>query len=261
MEIAKRHLKACLWMGLYLISQTIVMLVLFFAKIFSNPNMLLELSELSYNEMTIKLLELLSDIIVPSLLFLAVIVIFIFALYIIIGKKKELLKKISLETIFKYASIAILANIVISFIVSLIPVTSFTNDLEQSTSIALTGSFPIVLISIGILVPIMEEIIFRYGIGYNLYKINPKYGLIISSIIFGIMHGNLIQSLYAFILGLIFAYVDEKEESLLPSIIMHITINSSSVIASYTAINEFMTLLIITALLLTFYGITKLVKK
>ena len=77
-----------------------------------------------------------------------------------------------------------------------------------------------------LLAPITEEIVFR-GWCINLLK---KYGkvvaIIFSSIGFGLFHGNLFQGLSALFVGLVFAYLTIRYESILPSIILHIINNS-----------------------------------
>ena len=50
---------------------------------------------------------------------------------------------------------------------------------------------------------------------------------------FGIAHMNPIQSTYAFLLGLILGYLYYKTGNLLNSILLHITINSTSVLYEY----------------------------
>ena len=50
---------------------------------------------------------------------------------------------------------------------------------------------------------------------------------------FGIAHMNPIQSTYAFILGLILGYIYYKTGNLLNSILLHLTINSTSVLYEY----------------------------
>lgn len=91
------------------------------------------------------------------------------------------------------------------------------------------------LLSTGILTPIAEEIIFRYGVKNALTRISPKFALIMQAVIFGLLHVNPIQCVYAIIMGYIFGIADNKYKSIFPSCIMHIVINSSSVILSFAA--------------------------
>lgn len=102
-----------------------------------------------------------------------------------------------------------------------------------TTDIVLTGHpFWLLLLSTGILVSIMEEIVFRYGLCGTLARNNKKTALILSAIIFGVVHGNIIQAVYATVLGLIMGMLYLKYENLIYPIIVHIAINSSSVIVS-----------------------------
>ncbi|WP_255266358.1 CPBP family intramembrane glutamic endopeptidase, partial [Streptococcus sobrinus] len=79
-----------------------------------------------------------------------------------------------------------------------------------------------------IISPITEEVLFRYLIFKNLYKI---YGLtpalLVSSLSFGLIHlqFGLGQSLAAITLGLFLAYLYQKTDSLLFIITIHLTAN------------------------------------
>ena len=58
-----------------------------------------------------------------------------------------------------------------------------------------------------ILAPISEELIFR---GYILQTLRPygrKFAIVCSAFLFGVFHGNLLQTPYAFLMGLILGYV------------------------------------------------------
>lgn len=96
------------------------------------------------------------------------------------------------------------------------------------------GSIIISIITVGIVAPIAEELLFR-GVIYNTLnrKISVKWTIIIQAIFFGVFHGNLIQGLYATLLGVIFGYVTYKTKSLWPAITMHIVNNLVATIVSY----------------------------
>ena len=258
MKIIISHLKAMLWFAIYLCSQVAVMLLFMIISLFKSQELLNNFINGTDEQVTLATNEILKSTTIPTLLISSIIIILIFIIYLNIKKNKsEVLNSIGYQKIIKYMLIAMIANLSIGIAISFIPESQYTNNLTDSVSLALSGNFVLVLISTGILTPILEEIIFRFGIGNNLLKINKYYALIIQAIIFGIMHGNLIQGTYAFCLGLIFGYVDLKEKSLLPSIIMHITINSSSVISAFLPINESITLLGITTIILILYTVCK----
>lgn len=84
-----------------------------------------------------------------------------------------------------------------------------------------------------ILVPCMEELIFRGLIFRRLrtYSIFPLAALI-SAILFGVYHMNLLQFIYATCLGIVLALAYEKFRSILAPIVIHGTANAFSVLLS-----------------------------
>ena len=89
------------------------------------------------------------------------------------------------------------------------------------------------LIIIALLPAVVEEFIFR-GLILNGYKRrNPLMAILLSSFLFGIMHMNLNQFSYAFVIGLIFGLLAYATGSLLPSILGHFIINGSSVVMTH----------------------------
>lgn len=74
-----------------------------------------------------------------------------------------------------------------------------------------------------------EEFAFRGILMGTLRKYGNSFAIITSAIMFGAMHGNIIQIPFAFILGLVFGYIDCKANSIIPSIIIHFINNFYSV--------------------------------
>ena len=86
------------------------------------------------------------------------------------------------------------------------------------------------MLTVILLGPVAEEFIFR-GLSFTYAKKAAQKSLpaiFISAILFAIFHGNLIQGIYAFLIGLLLAWLVEKTDTLLPSIILHIAINGSA---------------------------------
>lgn len=95
-----------------------------------------------------------------------------------------------------------------------------TSLFDNSNNIAIT------LLSTGILGPIIEELMFR-GIIYN--ELKSKYSnmksILITTIFFAIIHINIIQILYALIIGFILIFVYEKYNNIKAPIILHMASN------------------------------------
>ncbi|WP_408071565.1 lysostaphin resistance A-like protein [Butyrivibrio sp. JL13D10] len=116
---------------------------------------------------------------------------------------------------------SIIGNVLAFFITS---VTGANMD-DLLTSMLTNMSLPAVLLLSVILAPIFEELLFRYSvIGYA-----RRYGewnaIIVSALIFGLIHTNIFQFFYAFLLGIILGYVYVYTRRLIYTIIMHITFN------------------------------------
>ena len=59
----------------------------------------------------------------------------------------------------------------------------------------------------GLLAPISEEILFRGLIQRSLMPYGKRFAIFCSALTFGLFHGNLIQTPYAFVVGLVLGYV------------------------------------------------------
>ncbi|MBQ9990400.1 MAG: CPBP family intramembrane metalloprotease [Lachnospiraceae bacterium] len=78
------------------------------------------------------------------------------------------------------------------------------------------------LLLYGIGAPLLEEVIFRKGV-YGLIRRFTGFttAMIVSAAVFGIYHGNVVQGLYAFLMGLVMAVNYEKYKTLLAPIFFH----------------------------------------
>lgn len=83
-----------------------------------------------------------------------------------------------------------------------------------------------------ILGPVAEELLFRGMALKNFSAVSRRFGIIMSSISFGLFHGNVLQFIVGFTLGIFFSYIDIKANSLIPSIILHIFNNLASALIS-----------------------------
>lgn len=72
----------------------------------------------------------------------------------------------------------------------------------------------------GILAPITEELLFRGLIQRSLLPYGKKFAILCSAFAFGIFHGNLLQSPYAFLVGLVLGYV-AAEYSIAWAMVLH----------------------------------------
>lgn len=88
------------------------------------------------------------------------------------------------------------------------------------------GSVVLLVISVGICVPIAEELLFRGILLSELKLFLPTpLAIVFSGLVFGLFHGNVLQGVYATVLGMLIATVYIWTESLYMAIAMHVTFN------------------------------------
>lgn len=87
---------------------------------------------------------------------------------------------------------------------------------------------PFGFLSIALLAPILEEMLFRGAIEGRLLRTwqNPWAAIVVSSLIFGVVHMNPAQIPFAFLLGMMFGWLYYRTGSLLPGIVGHVLNNS-----------------------------------
>lgn len=144
----------------------------------------------------------------------------------VIYEKRNSIRRIIL-CIFLGIGLSIFVNILFSL-------TGFTGSSEAYEEVSKSQySFNIVqgIIIYGIISPLTEEILFR-GIIYN--RLRRDYGLwaglIFSPLLFGVFHGNLVQTVYGFVLGLFITWIYERYGAFVYPYLVHAFAN----IAVYT---------------------------
>ncbi|MGN1138427.1 MAG: lysostaphin resistance A-like protein, partial [Ruminococcus sp.] len=130
-------------------------------------------------------------------------------------------------------SVAMLSNYIsdiIAYNFSLTGISFSSNSNDESWS---TYRFLLEIVDTAIVPAVFEEFAFRGIILNKLRKFGDNYAIIMSAVLFGLMHGNLSQIPFAFILGLVIGFVAVKTNSIIPGILIHFFNNLFSVIMSY----------------------------
>ncbi|WP_055069136.1 CPBP family intramembrane glutamic endopeptidase [Clostridium massiliamazoniense] len=154
-------------------------------------------------------------------------------IYILITKQsfKEVLRlnKISRKEVLLSFALAFLAQPVMMFF-SYIASFFVNNDVAAMLDNLSKTPLWLMVLMIGVTPAISEEITVR-GIVLSGYKFKNKHiGAVMSGLMFGILHLNPHQFLYAFAMGVIFAYVVTAANSLIPAMIAHFTINTTQLL-------------------------------
>lgn len=117
-----------------------------------------------------------------------------------------------------------ISNIILIMIQSGLNI-STQNPVEEAISPNDPWIVLLTVIFLGILFPILEELLFRKILCERLLPLGEGYAIFVSAAIFGLIHGNFYQFAYAFLLGALFALIYVKTGKLIYSTIYHILIN------------------------------------
>ena len=81
------------------------------------------------------------------------------------------------------------------------------------------------VVMVALIGPILEEIVFRKLLIDAIGRYNAGVAVIISGVVFGIIHSNISQFFYTFAFGLFLGFIYLKTGRLLYTIIMHVSVN------------------------------------
>ena len=145
-------------------------------------------------------------------------------------------RKGSARQAVRWFPVAMMINLVMSIIVNYITLLFDSNgitipEIDFSITDRTLLTFVLQICYVIIIGPIAEEIIFR-GIVLTLLKPYGKWmAVFFSSLLFGLMHGNLPQAIPAFVGALVYGVIAVQCNSVVPTILIHIMNNAA---ASYT---------------------------
>ena len=95
---------------------------------------------------------------------------------------------------------------------------------------------PLGILSICLIGPLAEEAIFRGAIERRLLETNwsPWFAIVISAIIFAIVHGNFEQGLTAIIMGCFMGWIYYRTRSIMPCFLVHAVNNTTATVIALT---------------------------
>lgn len=103
---------------------------------------------------------------------------------------------------------------------------------NMQTSLFPEGVVPwLTLVGGGILIPLAEELLFRGVVMGELEKVWPgKPSLILQALLFAAFHLNIVQGFYVFFIAILLGLVYQRSKSLVAPVLIHMVINSYSII-------------------------------
>ncbi len=108
------------------------------------------------------------------------------------------------------------------------------NTMLEASGDILDMPFWVMFLGMAVFGPFCEEFIYR-GVIHGGYKrsVRPLTAVIFSALLFGLMHLNLNQFSYAFVIGILLALLMDATDSIWPTFLGHAIINAKSVCAMF----------------------------
>ena len=132
-------------------------------------------------------------------------------------------------------SMCICVEYLASIIAELRPDWAETMERLQEQAGLTTGNItPFMVVFVCLVGPILEESVFR-GVTYSYMKkaLPVWFAIVIQAFLFALVHMNVLQGIYTFILGIIMGLVVEKTGSVVWSMMIHVIYNTSSLFIGY----------------------------
>jgi len=149
--------------------------------------------------------------------------------------KQDFLRVDSWGNLFKQMGLGVVCTFGAALLGSSIVGWLGTTDvaLNQELVVSALSAMPVaMIITVVLFAPIVEEIIFRLVL-MNLFNLPPIFNVILSSLIFGLIHvlaGGLIHIIPYFLMGLVFGYFYLKNDNIWHVTILHTIHNGLTVV-------------------------------
>lgn len=156
---------------------------------------------------------------------------------------KEVLsiRKIKWSTFFGVIAFTMAASPLIT-LVNLVSQLFVENTVTENSAQFLSLHPLLLVFFVGILAPVCEEVVFRGAIFGGMKKEGNVFKAVMASgLLFGLLHMNINQASYAFVIGILLGFLVEATGSIFSSILFHVLVNSTNAIMmviSDTAVSE-----------------------
>ena len=135
-----------------------------------------------------------------------------------------------IPVIFVGMAVSMTANSASQILAENFTIFGVENKVDMSITVTTGVEAVLYIIATAVVPAFAEEFAFRGIILGSLRKYGDVFSIIASAVMFGLMHRNTTQIVFAFILGLIFGFITCKTNSIIPAVIIHFLNNLYAVI-------------------------------
>jgi len=139
------------------------------------------------------------------------------------------------KQLFAVIGITICLSVGLNNVISMSPLVQMSEEFQNASDAFYGSTIWMELLGSALVTPFLEELLHR-GVVYGRLRrrMDMWPAVIVSALIFAVLHFNIVQFIYAFLLGIVFALFVEKTGKLYPAIVAHIVANGIAVVRTET---------------------------
>ena len=136
---------------------------------------------------------------------------------------------------FCYVMAAVMCSVCWNELLTMAKLTHWSNGYQHVSELFYGNGLLLEILALCVLSPVVEEIVYR-GFVYSRFrqKLSGPAAAAFTALLFGISHFNLVQGIYAFVLGFVLGIFVWKTDSLYLAVSAHMAVNLVSVIWTET---------------------------
>lgn len=142
---------------------------------------------------------------------------------------------VGIKQVLAVVGITICLSIGLNNVISMSPLVQMSEEYQNASDAFYGSTLGIELLGSALITPYLEELLHR-GVVFG--RLRRRMGMwpavLVSALIFAALHFNMVQFIYAFLLGIVFALFVEKTGKLSSAVIAHVVANGIAVIRTET---------------------------
>lgn len=124
--------------------------------------------------------------------------------------------------------------------IAMTPLIEHSSGFHQANEAFFSGKIAVRIVASCLVVPIAEEILFRGIVLQRIARMaGIRWGIFFSAVLFGIVHANLVQFVYAALLGMVLAIIAEETGRISFAVLGHAAANLIAIIRTETGVLDF----------------------
>ena len=141
------------------------------------------------------------------------------------------------KSLLMIIGITVFLSVGLNNVISMSPLVQMSEEFQNASDAFYSSTIWMELLGSALVTPLLEELLHR-GVVYGRLRrrMDMWPAVIVSALIFAALHFNIVQFIYAFLLGIVFALFVEKTGKLYPAVIAHIVANGIAVIRTETGL-------------------------